>query len=298
MKTRYIMAALAASLISSASFAQSLQTLGISTDVATLSMGGASTVAPVNGNATRTNAAAMAFYGGTIASSASFGKWAPSTADNTLLSAGLFFKFGDRMAFGLDMSKYDDQEYDIFSPDGIAKGKFKPTDLTAGLGAAYLITENLSAGVTGRFTSSSLAADASGNAVSADLSVLWKKDALKAGASLQNLGTKISYGGDSYMIPLTASAGASYEIAGITAMAQADYHIAAKAFAAQTGAQYSFKDMLFARAGFHFGAGNAMPTFVSLGAGAKFKGVGLDVCYLTGSKTLSNSFLVGLRFEL
>ena len=69
------------------------------------------------------------------------------------------------------------------------------------------------------------------------------------------------------------------------------------ALMAAVGVEYGFADMVFARAGFHYGdPAKALPTFASVGIGAKFIGIRLDASYVFLSETLGNSFLVSLGY--
>lgn len=64
------------------------------------------------------------------------------------------------------------------------------------------------------------------------------------------------------------------------------------------GAQYSFKNMLFARAGYHFGTKEAvLPSFATVGLGVRFFGVSLDFAYLTGNDVIGNSMTFGLGYR-
>ena len=78
--------------------------------------------------------------------------------------------------------------------------------------------------------------------------------------------------------------------------AEADY-LFAGALMAGFGLEYCIQQIAFLRAGFHYGdAAKALPTFVSLGAGVQFACVHLDLSFLTASKTLGNSLMVGLGY--
>ena len=63
------------------------------------------------------------------------------------------------------------------------------------------------------------------------------------------------------------------------------------------GLEYCIQDIVSLRGGFHYGdPAQALPTFASLGVGAKFAGVHLDLSFLTASKTIGNSLMVGLGY--
>ena len=75
-------------------------------------------------------------------------------------------------------------------------------------------------------------------------------------------------------------------------------YLFAGALGAAAGVEYGFKDMIFARAGFHYGSASlGLPTYASLGLGAKFAGVTLDAAYLlVGNLSNSLMFTVGYGF--
>ena len=67
---------------------------------------------------------------------------------------------------------------------------------------------------------------------------------------------------------------------------------------AAAGVQYSFRDMVFARAGYHYGADKAvLPSFASAGLGVKFFGVELNVAYLFASDALGGTMTFGLGYS-
>lgn len=68
-----------------------------------------------------------------------------------------------------------------------------------------------------------------------------------------------------------------------------------KAFTAAAGAEYSFNQLVFARAGYHFSSAVA-PRFASFGLGFAFKGIGLDAAYLLGQT--ANAWTLTLRVAL
>ena len=170
---------------------------------------------------------------------------------------------GDKFALTLDAKTFLDKPYDIYSEQGAFKGSFKPYDLIIGLGAEYYITDALSAGLTLRSVTSALAEKNKGSSFCGDIFVRYGGEKWGVELAGRNIGTKISYGSDSYAIPSLV-----------------------------------FKDIAFARAGFHYGdPAKALPAFLSLGIGGKYAGFRLDGTFLLLSETLGNTFLVSLGYE-
>ena len=135
-------------------------------------------------------------------------------------------------------------------------------------------------------------------AFAADAFLLFSMAGFKATAGVASVGTPVkAAGGGSYALPASAVVGLGYGFAfGLSLVADTDIYFAG-GFAFAGGVQYAWKDMLFARAGYHYGSATApVPSYLALGLGVKFIGIHLDVSYLTASKALGNSFTIGLGY--
>ena len=276
--------------------AQAVPALLIGSDPVVFAAGGASVARPADAFAVDNNAAAMSLSAGSFDVAATYGTWAPKSAANLLAGLGAFYKFNDKFALGLSGRVLRDQPYDIASVGGHVTGSFTPMDIVAGLGLSYTVAEGLSLGVTARLTASSIAADMKGTAFGADITAMYAKDAFNVALAACNLGSSISYGGESYAQPMLVRAGGAYTVAGLTASAEVDY-LFSGALMAGLGLEYGIADIVFLRGGFHYGdAAKALPTYASLGLGAKYAGLHLDVAFLTASKTLGNTLMFGLGY--
>lgn len=222
--------------------------------------------------------------------------WAPQTASNTYFGTDMSFNMGESLALLVEGRYMKSDPMDITSDVGVIKSTFSPSEMMAGLGLAYRTSSGFTAGLKGRFVNSVLYESASGSAFACDLFARYSVDSFKAGLSLCNLGSKISYGGDAYSLPAVVKAGAAYEFAGLTACAELDYLLSGGMMLG-LGAEYNIKDIAFVRAGYHYGdAEKVLPSFSSFGAGVRFFGAELNLCYLTASETLSNSIMLGLAY--
>lgn len=278
---RIITAAIALCIAASA-YSQSLSALLIPTDCRSLAMGGA-TLRP---DAPELEADAY------------FGKWAPGTVDNTVVGADVWFRIGSRLALSLGGKDFMDKPYGISGEEGAVKNTFKPYDLIFSLGADYFVNDAISAGLKLRTITSALAEKATGSAFCADIYAAYSGGNWTAAISGRNLGTKINYGGGDWPLPaLIAADGSWAPIKGLKVAAEADYLLSGALMAA-AGAEYCIADIAFVRAGFHYGdEAKALPTFVSVGAGAQFKGISLDAAFLLASKTIGNSLMVSLGYS-
>lgn len=268
--------------LASAAYAQSLPALLVPTDTRALSMGGVH----------------LAKDAPQLSADAYFGMWAPKTADNTLIGADVWFKIGDKLALYAEGKDFMDKPYSTSGEEGSVKGTFKPYDLIIGLGAEYRITDALSAGLTLRSVTSALAEKNTGSSFCGDIFVRYGGEKWGVELAGRNIGTNINYGEGSYAIPSLVGVDGFYKpLEGLTVAGEADY-LFSGAIMAGIGAEYGFKDIAFARAGFHYGdPAKALPAFLSLGIGGKYAGFRLDGTFLLLSETLGNTFLVSLGYE-
>ena len=276
--------------------AQAVPSLLIGSDPVAFATGGAAVARPADAFAVDNNAAAMSLSAGTFDVAATYGKWAPKTADNMVAGLGTFYKINDKLALGLSGRVLRDQPYDIATVGGQVTGSFTPMDIVAGLGLSYLVIDGLSLGVTARLVSSSIANDMKGTAFGADITAMYAQDAFSAALGVCNLGSPISYGGASYALPMLVRAGGAYSASGLTASAEVDY-LFSGALMAGLGVEYGIEDIVFIRGGFHYGdAAKAIPTYASLGLGVKYAGAHIDLAFLTASKTIGNSLMLSLGY--
>lgn len=291
---KFLIILLAGTLVVNAG-AQTLGFLQISEDPAVSGIAGAG-VALHSLSPLDNNLADAALGQEKLAAAASYTLWQPQIGKYGLVSAGASYRVIPKLVVALAVKDYMCPQYDIVTVNGQTTGSFKPMELSVAAGAAYQITESLSAGLAVKFLSSSLGESMKGSAVAANISAKYVAGGLQAGIAVNNLGSKISYGGDSYSLPMQLKAGGAYTISGFTAALEADYVMGAGLMAA-LGAQYSIKDLVFVRAGYHLGASDiVIPSHVSLGLGVQFAGVHLDVSFLTASQTLGNTLAFGLGY--
>ncbi|MBR4774805.1 MAG: PorV/PorQ family protein [Bacteroidales bacterium] len=240
------------------------------------------------------NTAAVPFSSGDVVFS--FQNWAPGKEKHFNLMAALPFS----KSFGLyAIGAYQaGQAYTVYTETGIDKGSFTPSDILAGLGMGIAFSEHLSMGVKGVFVMQTLADDAKYNAFYADAFLLYHSAKVNASAGISAIGSKVKSGDNAYSLPAVIKAGADYTpIEGLKLALDADYYLNL-GFAASIGAEYAYKDMIFARAGYHIGTGKTpIPSHLGLGAGFKWKGIHLDVSFLTASQTLGNTLNLGLGYS-
>jgi len=233
--------------------------------------------------------------------SVSFGKWTPQTLNYSALQAGVFLALNDNFGLRLDYRNNLFSEMELIDANGNVTGTAKPGEQRIRAGVSLRLAETFYLDVDGKY----LMADMAGKKASAfagDLGFSYHKDAFTLGLKGADLGSKYSFGSSPWSLPMRVLAGGSYDLApaeghALTLAADLGYIIPTEysCFTASAGLRYAFKDMVYARAGYHFSSAVA-PRFASFGLGIAFKGIGLDAAYLLGAA--DNAWTVTLRVAL
>lgn len=237
------------------------------------------------------NPAAIPFTGSDV--QLSYQRWAPSVAPANHINLLSGIRIGKRVGVGLTVGYQMGEEFAL--TDG---SFFMPSDLLVGLGAGVAFTDYLSIGVNAKYARQGLTKEVAYQAFAADAFFLFNMAGFRVAAGVASVGTPVkAAGGKSYALPAAAKIGAGYGFDfGLSLQADANVFFAG-GFAVAGGVQYAWKDMLFARAGYHYGSASApVPSYLALGLGVKFIGIHLDVSYLTASKALGNSFTIGIGY--
>lgn len=279
-------------VIASAQTSTALPFLRINRDAKTSAMGGIEAISGLY------NPAAVPFTGSDI--TASYQMWAPGGSKSTNINVLGGIKIGKRLGITILGAYQAGQEYTTFDAAGKAGGTYAPSDLLAGVGVGFAITDFLSVGVNAKFANSTLAADAKYSAFAGDAFVMFAKGGLKASLGVASLGTPVKSGEYAYSLPSSVKAGVGYTAgfgkSAVDVAADFDYFFVG-GIGAGLGTQYAWNDMVFVRAGFHVGSGKSpLPTYASLGLGFKFAGVHIDASWLTANQILGNTLCIGVGY--
>lgn len=118
-----------------------------------------------------------------------------------------FYKINRQQAVGVSLKYFDLGEINFRDNNNISQGDFNPREVAVDVTYSRLLTENFSVGISGRYIHSNLTGaftsgnDAQpGNSVAADIGVFYTTElgtasTLNLGASISNIGAKISYTG-------------------------------------------------------------------------------------------------------
>lgn len=233
----------------------------------------------------------------TFHADAGYGIWS-SSAKSTLLSANAGYKLPSGLYVGLSAAMMKDSQYDISNVKGVVTGQYAPHETVLGLVADYSVTDRITAGIRTRYISSTLARYSYATVIGADAYCAYASGRMKAALEVCNLGNGADYGYGSYPQPSMVRASASIKpFRGFLLAADAD-RMFSGAFMAGIGAEYGIADIVFLRAGYHYGPETkAIPSYATLGAGGKFKGVSADaVCFLA-TETLRGTMMFRLGYS-
>ena len=305
MKKLSILAALlfAATQIS----AQSVPFLNITSDPHAAAMAGNTLTIGENAFTASNNASAMAFSSTKYRIAGSYNTWQPDFMNNSITGFSGYANLGEKWAIGIAGKMFGYQSYEITDSYGNPKGEFTPKESAFEGAVAYRISENISAGVNLRSISSKLSKDGSASTIGADVSVTYKKGNTTLAAAVTNLGGSMDYGSKStYDLPSMVKFGGAYmfniaEEQKLSVNLEGDILMNDSAFMAGAAVEYSLKNTLNLRAGYHMGNEEAIPSYASLGFGLNFKAFNIDAAYLMGggeNSILNGSFGVslGLKF--
>lgn len=276
-------------------FAQSLPDMLIPSDPAAVSLGGM-----VGGNAAFSadnNVSALVFAPRTVNVGISALNWAPNATSIGSANAGVGLRFG-RVGVAIAAKGNALQPYTTYNESWQPSGEFRPLNVFGSAGVAFLVAERLSVGLTGRFCSSSIAPACSATAFASDLSATWQGRIFRASLAVCNLGTPVRYSQEGAAGRLPGMVRASVDVHlldCLTVGGEADCLLNDGSLMFTAGAQYSLKDILFVRAGYHYGNSSAViPQYVSLGAAVSLFGVELGASWITASEVLGNSMVFSL----
>lgn len=286
--TTLLSAAFALSAAAQADFGPAMPFVSIDRNPVTSAMAGTQAASALF------NPAAVPFSNGDVVFS--YQSWAPGKENHFNLMAAL--PFSKRVGISVLGAYQTGQPYTVYTDAGKANGTFTPSDFMAGLGLGIAFNDFLSLGVKAVLASQKLAEDAKYTAFYGDVFLLYHGGKVNASAGISGLGSSVKSDENAYSLPTVIKAGADYEPIDCLKLAlDADYYLK-YGFAASLGVQYDFKDMLFARVGYHIGTGKTpIPSHLALGLGFKWKGIHLDASYLTASQYLGNTLNIGLGYS-
>lgn len=252
------------------------------------------------------NIAAVPFSEKTLAAGVTYDGLHPSAAGINTGVLGATYRIG-RFGVTLGASMAFNQPYEGVDENGNALGQFTPVDWNLGAGVSYLITDAFSAGVGLNYATSITSPYYRNlNTFYASVQLMYRLKEFSFSLSGNNLGVPVSsLSGKRFNLPMNAELAVSYSNVwgkhGLEAAVDGKaYFGGPSALGCAVGAEYEYDSLLAVRAGYHYGStGNGLPSFASVGLGAHFFGVNVDVAYLIacGNSPLRNTFSVGVGYS-
>ena len=300
---------LAAALVLSAPFAVAQEALPfIRTDrsVAVTALAGAGSASTTLGTAWSAfgNPAVSALAQERFDVSVSWQRWTPGETLGNNLSAGVSGKLFGRLGLQAGFATQMHSPVQTVSESGDLLSSVKPSEYIFGGGLSFAVFDFLSLGANVRYAIQILDPSTRMEALNADIMALFRWKELKVTAGVVGLGQTVKdVTGYSYAIPSSARLAADYvfriaDAHSIEAALDGDYYYRSKNFGASAGVQYAFKDMVFARAGYHYAsAGCVVPSHAAFGAGFRMFGARIELSYLCFNQALANTFSVGLGYS-
>lgn len=233
----------------------------------------------------------------------SYASWAAAPSSDLSMAAS--YRLNPRFVIVADLSVDMGEKYDIYNKLGKVTDTFTPKDLIGGVGASFLLKDNLSLGATVKYASSRLAPEASYGSVAADVFVTGRVGGLTGTAGVSSLGPGVeSSDGTKYPLPTSGSFGFGYtgdfgEKLRTEVWLTSDVYFSG-AVAAGFGASICYDSLLTLRAGYNNGGESIIPSYTTVGGGVHFSSFSIDaVYYLTASDSpLANTLAVALRMSL
>ena len=294
MRKSSLIAALLA--VSANLFAQSLPQAGIPVDAKTAAMASTNVSTQADGLVHWNNIAAVANGESRFGAAVSYGSWLPAMEASNPIAASGFAQIGDKFGISAGFRSISGSDVPLFDEYGNPSGNAGNGYMSVGLGAAYQFLPGLSVGFTADYHNSRLTEETGMSTIGIGIGGQYKLNDLLIGIKVSDLGGA--------GLPTASSFGASYKLDlaeghSLEVRAQASVLLASGGFNAGVAAQYTALDMISLRAGYYIGDAEAfIPSHLSLGAGIKFAGIGIDAAYLMFPSELGNSLCITLKYIL
>jgi Type IX secretion system protein PorV len=201
--------------------------LSITPDTRAAALGDAGAATTPDANAAYWNAAKLAFAEERAGISLSYTPWlAKIINDMYIFYLSGYYKISRAQTVGVSMKYFDMGDVDLTTINGEPNGRFNPRDFAFDVTYSRLLTENLSIGGSIRYIHSNLTGSGGstqdarpGKSVAVDMGVFYtkpmitKNSNLSLGASVSNIGAKMSYSDDGTkdFIPANLRIGGAFE---------------------------------------------------------------------------------------
>lgn len=290
--------------------AQSATFTEINPDGRNVAMGNAGYALNANAFSVFNNTAAIAFKDKTSQVGYSFTHYAPeSKTYNGLHSVGGYYRINHKHSVAMGFRYLTYEKIAVWSDDENIAGTYTPYDWAIDIGYAFRISNAFSVSANMRYITSEIANSKyyagykTGNAFSGDISFMYNNHNLRTSLGVNNIGTKIKYGGDKNDLSSNVKIGVAYDWDVnpdncITGVGQASYLLTAddnaQEFFGGIGAEYKYQKKYSVRTGYRIG--DKAGSFASVGVGINIRAIAFDFAYLFGGNSVivRNTMVFGL----
>ena len=245
------------------------------------------------------NPSILPFATGKVDASFSYGRWAPSTPGCLSDNLGVGIAFKPLRALALSVAVVN-QAHPVLELPGYEP--FRPLDGLASLGAGVSFGAHFSIGASFKYAYQRVLSDNVYWAFAFNAMAQYHGGHFDIAAGVVNVGGDVkSKDGSAYPLPSAARISGSYHgdigKSRFEADLDADCYFSGK-FGIAAGVQYTYNDLLFARAGYRYAtAGAVLPSHLALGLGVQWKGFCLEASYITANDIIGNSFSLSIGYR-
>ena len=275
--------------------------LNIPEDAYSLSMGGTTIATGANSFSFFSNTSAAVFSKNDISAGISYGQWCPNASDNTIINFGTIIKISPKFSISAGYKNFGYKNITTYDSLGIPDDEITPKEMSSGLGVAYKISNKLSIGFNANYISSDYIYEKS-TTISFGLSGTYIINNLNIGISASNIGRKIKYYNNSYNLPSLIKAGGQYTFNlgknSLSTNIESDYLLYENTISGGIGAEFSYKNFIEFRAGYHLAdKEKTIPSYSSIGLGANIKHINLNLAYILAdnNSAVDKSFNVSIE---
>lgn len=268
-------------------------------DAAILGSGACKGVYSPNAFAALENTARVPFSDAVFELSASAGLQGVAQSSNTQnLAFGFSSQIKDNISLSLAYSSEISSPYALVDENAMMLGTFQPGNMILATGLAWRFFPFLSMGASINYAHQALAPMHANKSVALGVSAATVIKDFSVAASLSNL---VLINNQSYTSPASINLDADYRHVwgqiGLRAMAGASLYVETSALRAGLGLECDWKEMMYFRVGANSGGASPMPDFLSIGLGARIRGVRCDIAYIAGNAAYNNSLVLTLAYR-
>lgn len=274
---------------------EALPFLRFQRDPATLGMAGAGssmTDGSRDGVALLVNPAARLFSASRLAVNASYASWFPKAGAASSFQGGVSVKLAKGLALTAGAAYQKDAE---------AFADYTPNALVAGGAVSVAPSASFALGVAVKYGTMHYTQDMSLSGVAIDVMAQIHRSSWNLAAGVQSLGSKVKSSTGEYALPTSLKAAADYTLdlsaVSLTAAADADYFLKGS-LAVSAGLQARLYEYFVLRTGYRYATpGGVLPSMFSLGGGAEYAGVALNLSYVLMDAHIAGTLMAGLSYS-